>query len=389
MIDRIHPLDRPLRVGLVGCGNVALSDHLPAYLAMPEWFVVAAVADPTAQRLELGRSAAGLDPADAHLQAAELLARDDLDMIDLCTPQHVRRDLALQAVAGGLHVLSEKPIATTPADAHRIVAAARAAGVRFGVVHNYLLFPEVRRTLELIAAGEIGPVEVALLDWLGCADHPGNPAYQPRWRHDPGAAGGGILMDMLHIVYLAEALLGAPIERVSGWLHSRQTGAPVEDIALARFEAGDAAALVNVGWGHGPGGFAVSGAEGRIEVTYQGGGSGAFAPFDQLETHGRSGHRVERDLGSGDGIGGIIRDFADSIAAGRDPVAPAEQGAHILEATIGVYLAAALGRTVELPLPPDHPVSMAGVAGLAQLDLPAWSPVRRRGLFGLPSAGEA
>lgn len=357
-------------------------------MGMPERYVLVAVADPTQQRLELARAAAALGPGDAYLQPADLLARDDLDVIDLCTPQHVRRDLALVAVAGGRHVLSEKPIATTPADARRIASSAREAGVRFGIVHNYLFFPEVRRTLELIGAGEIGPVEVALLDWLGCADNPGNAAYQPRWRHDPGAAGGGVLMDMLHIVYLAEALMGRPIERVSGWLHGRQQGASVEDIALARFETDGTAALVNVGWGKGPGGFAVSGPDGRIEVSYENGGSGAFVPFDRLEVHGRSGQRIERDLPGEDAIWAVIRDFADAVAQGRDPIAPAEQGAHILEATLAVYLSAAVGATVELPLPPDHPVSVAGVAGLARLDLPAWSPVRRRGLFGLVPAAE-
>ena len=273
----------PLRVGLVGCGNVALSDHLPAYLALPDRVQVVAVADPTSSRRELGRAQAGLAHADAHEDAESLLARDDLDIVDLCTPQHIRRDLAVQALESGRHVLSEKPLATTPADARRMVDAARGAEVRLGIVHNYLYFPEIRRALDLIEAGEIGRVEVALLDWLGCSDSPGNTAYQPWWRHDPRAAGGGVLMDMLHIVYVAEALLGRPIERVSGWVLGRRDAAPVEDIALARFETEGAAALVNVGWGSGPGGFAASGSEGRIEVSYEGGGSGAFAPFERLE----------------------------------------------------------------------------------------------------------
>jgi predicted dehydrogenase len=381
-----NPLARRLRVGLVGCGNVALSDHLPAYLAMPESFDLVAVADPTPARVELARAAAGLDGADAHSDPLDLIARDDLDMVDLCTPQHVRRDLALAAVKGGRHVLSEKPITTIPADARQIVDAARAADVRYGVVHNYLLFPEVLRVLELVAAGEIGPVEVALLDWLGCADHPGNPAYRPRWRHDAAQAGGGVLMDMLHIVYLAEALLGARVERVSGWVHGRDLDAPVEDIALARLESEEGAALVNVGWGQGPGGFAVSGPEGRVEVTYRDGGSGAFAPFEQLEVHGRGGHRIERDLAGDDPMRGIVRDFGEAVTAGRDPIASAEQGLHILEATLAVYLSAAMGTVVTLPLPQDHPIHLRGIAGLAELDLPAWSPVRRRGMFGLARA---
>jgi predicted dehydrogenase len=373
----------PLRVGLIGCGNVALNHHLPAYLALPDRFRLVAIADPTAERLEMGRAAAGLSEAQAHRDPVALLARDDVDMVDLCTPQHIRRDLAIATVDSGRHLLSEKPIATTPADARLIVNGARSAGVRYGIMHNYLFFPEVVRTLEIIARGEIGNVEVALLDWLGCADNPGTAAYVPRWRHDPRSAGGGVLMDMLHIVYLAEALLGRTIVRVSGWLLARDAESRVEDIALARFEVKDAAALVNVGWGRGPGGYAVSGSEGRIEVFYEDGGSGAFVPFERMEVRGRSGHQVVRDLPSDLGIRGTLLDFADAVAAGRDPAAPGEQGLHILEATLAVYLSAATGETVSLPLPEDHPVARLGVAGLAELDLPSWSPIRRHGLFGL------
>lgn len=382
-MDTRAPDARPLRVGLVGLGNVALGYHLPALLDLPDLYRVVAMADPALERREMGREQAGLTEAQVYADPLAMLERDDLDMVDLCTPQHTRRELALAAVAPGRHLLTEKPIATTPADARAIVEAARAAGVRLGIMHNYLFFPEVMRTLELIHDDEIGPVEVAILNWLGCADNPGTASHRPRWRHDPSAAGGGVLMDMLHIVYLAEALLGRPIERVSGWLHARDPEAPVEDIALARLEVEGGAALVNVGWGVGPGGFAVSGHKGRIEVVYEGGGSGAFVPFERLEVHGVTGHHLERDMPSDLGMRGTLRDFAAAIALGRDPAAPGEQGLHVLEATLAVYLAAATGETVTLPLPEEHPVSRLGVTGLAQIDLAPWSPVRQRGIFGL------
>ena len=350
---------------------------------MPELYRVVALADPAPERREMGRVQAGLSEAQVYADPLAMLARDDLDVVDLCTPQHVRRELALAAVGSGRHLLTEKPIATTPLDGRAIIDAARAAGVRLGIMHNYLFFPEVMRTLELIHDDEIGPVEVAILDWLGCADNPGAASYRPRWRHDVHAAGGGVLMDMLHIVYLAEALLGRPIERVSGWLHARDREAQVEDIALARLEVEGGAALVNVGWGAGPGGFAVSGPLGRIEVFYEDGGSGAFVPFERLEVHGAGGHHVERDLPSDLGMRDTIRDFAVAVMTGREPAAPGEQGLHILEATLAVYLSAAIGETVALPLPGEHPVSRLGVAGLAEVDLAPWSPIRRRGVFGL------
>ena len=91
--------ETPLRVGLIGCGNVALGDHVPAYLAMPDRYRLVAIADPTPERLELGGVASGLGPDDRHADAAALLARSDLDLIDVCTPQNFHRDLVIAAAS--------------------------------------------------------------------------------------------------------------------------------------------------------------------------------------------------------------------------------------------------------------------------------------------------
>jgi predicted dehydrogenase len=373
----------PLRVGLIGCGNVALRDHVPAYLSMPDRFRLVALADPTAARLELGRQLTGLDPADCHVESTALLARPDLDLIDVCTPQHLHKEQVTAALSGGRHVLSEKPLATTPRDAWAMVEAARAADRTLAIMHNYLFFTEVVRTLELIAAGEIGQVEVAILNWLGVLDNPGNAAYRPSWRHDSRLAGGGVLMDMLHIVYVAEALLGARIERVSSWVTARTDDAPVEDITLTRFETATNAALVNVGWGVGMGGFAVSGPLGRIEASYQDGGTAPFAPIERLVVRGRSGRGEEAGMQYEDGVRPLIADLADAIRSGRPPIADGAQGAHILEATLAVYASAATGSTWSLPLVPDEPVYERGVAGLAELELSPTSPIRTKRIFGL------
>jgi hypothetical protein len=107
-------MNTPLRVAIVGCGNVALNFHVPAYQAAADRYRIVGLADPTPERLELGRATAGLDAGQVHLDAADLLARDD---VDVCTPQHLHRDLVIAAVAAGKHVLCEKPIAAVPADA--------------------------------------------------------------------------------------------------------------------------------------------------------------------------------------------------------------------------------------------------------------------------------
>jgi predicted dehydrogenase len=375
-----------LRVGIVGAGNVSLNLHVPAYQELSDQFRVVAMADPVPERRLFAAQRAGLAESDVHAEPRELLERADIDVVDVCTPQHLRRDLIVAAAERGRHILSEKPIATTPADAQAMIDAADASGVRFAIVHNYLFFPEVLRALEVIAGDEIGAVEVAILNWLSIEDRPGNPAYRPGWRHDPSQAGGGVLMDMLHVVYLAEALLGLPIERVSAYLSARVEEAPVEDAAICRFETERNVALVNVGWGVGPGGFAISGPAGRIEVAYADGGSGPFAPFERLTIQGRSGRRIERDLPADRSFEHILLDFAAAISEGRAPIAPGEQGRHILEATLAAYASAGLGRTVELPLWPGDPMYERGVAGLAELELVPWSVIRRKRMFGLAPA---
>ena len=168
---------KPLRVAIVGCGNVALNFHLPAYQALPDRYEVVGLADPTPDRLALGQRLAGLNDDQVHLDAAELLARADVDVIDVCTPQHLHRDLVIAAAQAGKHVLCEKPIAAVPADAAAMVAAAEGAGTVLAVVHNYLFFPEIVALTQLIASGELGEIRTVTVDMLGVVDSPGAAGY--------------------------------------------------------------------------------------------------------------------------------------------------------------------------------------------------------------------
>ncbi|GAA1847510.1 Gfo/Idh/MocA family oxidoreductase [Pseudonocardia ailaonensis] len=376
-----------LRVGIVGCGNVALNFHVPAYRALPGRFAIVGLADPTPERLELGREAAGLAADQVHPDAAALLARDDVDVIDVCTPQHLHRDLVVAAAAAGKHVLCEKPIAARPADAAAMVEAARQAGIVLGVMHNYLFFPEVVALKAVIGSGELGEVRTVSVTMLGVVDSPGAAGYRPQWRHEPAAAGGGVLMDMLHGVYLAEHLLGTPIARVSAYVDSAVDGGAVEGLALCRLEAGRRVGLVDIGWGEGQGGIAVHGTAGRAVAHYRADGTLPWAPFERLEISTAEGTR-RADLPAGQELGPLIADamrdtvadLADAIEKEGPPAADGAAALRTLETVVAAYASAALGRTVPLPL--DGPLHRAGVLGLQELDLPT-SLVRERGLFGL------
>jgi predicted dehydrogenase len=379
-----------LRVGIVGCGVIASGYHLPAWLAHDSAEVVGA-ADPVESSLEGMRVLAGLGADQIDLDPMALIGRSDVDVIDVCTPPSIRREFLLAAAGSGKHILCEKPLATIPADAAEAVDDAERNGTTLAMVHTYGLLPEIKAAMRLLDTGEIGTVRTVIVNYLGIPnDLVGSAGYAPRWRYDAKQAGGGVLMNIIHGVYLAESLLGQQFHRVSGYADNIDPSSNVEDVALCRFEAEDGAALVNIGTGLGHGGFEIAGTEGRISIKYEHGGTAPWAKFEEVLVTTAEGTRVafsETEIGvdpmkvQKDVFVEIVDDFVTAITTGSRPRATGADGLRVLEATIGALESAATGTTVELPLDRNGPAFEKGVLGLAELDLPDWSAVLRRGLY--------
>jgi predicted dehydrogenase len=365
-----------VRVGIIGCGKIGLGSHLPHYRSLPGVEVVA-VADPTPERLALAQRESGLAPADCYSDYRALLDRADVEAVSVT----VRAPVVIAACEAGKSVLSEKPLATIPAEADAMIAAARRAGVCLALMHNYLFRPEIVAMRRLIDAGAIGRVELAILNLLGVEDRPGSPEYRPWWRHDPAAAGGGVLMDMLHCVYLAAHLVGSEIRAVSAAVDRRgDPDARVEDTAYCRFEHATGFSLVNVAWGQGPGGIEIMGTGGRILQFNEGFATTPFRSHERLYVVNDDGIEsvpVPADRRSS----AIFADFVSAVRTGQPPIASGEAGQRTLQAVLAAYASAALETTVRLPLPTDHPVYQQGVLGVAALAGPADSRVRTRGLY--------
>ena len=382
----------PLRVGVIGCGNIARRLHIPTWADHPELGRVVAVADPSEKNRRAAGDLAGLGEDDLYADAFQLIARPDVDAVDVCTPQHLRRDLLIAAADGGKHIFCEKPLASVPSDAEAALLAAERAGVTVGTVHTYLWLPEVRAARAAINEGRIGEVRTVIVNHLGVVYEPGAGATRANWRHDPRSAGGGVLIDMLHAVYVAEDLLGEPLQRVSAWVSATEASSHVEDTVLCRYETATKAALVNIGWGFGAGGIEIAGSAGRISVRYRDGGTAPWAPVESMKITDDQG-ASEALLGEGpDRVGdeefpGIydsfqynIRDFVEAVG-GAASRASGVDGLRILEATVAAYESAATGRIVELPLDRDDPVFGDGALGVLAHPVPSWSPVVGTELF--------
>jgi predicted dehydrogenase len=210
-----------------------------------------------------------------------VLARPDIDVVDICTPGDSHAEIAIAAAEAGKTILCEKPLANTLGDAERMLAAVRKAGVIHMLCHNYRRCPAVALAKRIIEEGQLGRINhyrgVYLQDWIV------DPSFPRVWRLEKARAGSGSLGDILsHTMDLSRYLVGEPVE-VSGLLKTFITERPLPGAAggpLAPVDVDDSAqALVK---------FA-NGAVGYYEGT-------RFAPgrknYNRLEINGSKGSLV-------------------------------------------------------------------------------------------------
>jgi predicted dehydrogenase len=230
-----------------------------------------------------------------------------VDVVDICTPNYLHREMALAAIAAGKHVYCEKPLANTAQEAREIADAACAAGVVHAIGFNYSCNPLLQVARAMVAAGELGEV----IGLRGCylEDYMSDPALPWSWRCDRQLAGAGALADLgSHLVNAAHLLLG-PIRRVNGNLRTVHRER-LDAAGIARRVENEDLAQVLVEFANGvPGTFEIS----RVATGYKCGlqiavfGSRGTLEFDQERMnelryydHGdRSGRRGFRTILTG------------------------------------------------------------------------------------------
>ena len=251
---------RPLGVAAIGYAFMGKA-HSNAWRNVASFFDV-----PTfEQKVLVGRDAAGVAEAAGEYGWAEsatdwrsVIIRDDIDIVDICAPGWMHAEIAIAALEAGKHVLVEKPLANTIAEAEDMTAAARAArthGVQSMVGFNYRRVPALALAKELIAEGRLGTIRhiraAYLQDWLADKESP------MTWRLRKETAGSGALGDIAsHAIDQVQFLTGQTILEASGTLRTFVTQRPgpdgledvtVDDAAWATFWlSGDMGASIEV-----------------------------------------------------------------------------------------------------------------------------------------------
>ena len=223
---------RPLRVGMIGYAFMG-AVHAHAWRSAHRFFSLPMIPE---LNVLAGRDEAAVRAAAERLGFASVetdwhrvIERDDVDLVDICAPGNMHHEIAIAALNAGKHVLCEKPLANSVAEAEAMTAAATEAA-RHGVYamcgYTYRRTPALALAKELIDEGRIGTVRHVraqyLQDWLSDANAP------MTWRLDKTKSGSGALGDIgAHIIDTAQWLTGTPITGVSGLLKTFVESRPI------------------------------------------------------------------------------------------------------------------------------------------------------------------
>jgi len=216
---------RDLSVGMVGYAFMGAA-HSHAWRTAPRFFDLplrprmAAVAGRDAEGVRAAAERLGWESTETSWQA--LVERDDIDLVDVCTPGHTHAEIVIAALEAGKHVLCEKPLANSVEEAEAMTRAAERAaadGVRAMVGFTYRRVPAISLARQLVAEGRLGTLHHVraqyLQDWIV------DPQAPLSWRLEKDKAGSGALGDIgAHIIDITQFITGDTITRVSGRLRT-------------------------------------------------------------------------------------------------------------------------------------------------------------------------
>ena len=241
-----------IRLGMVGGGIDAFigAVHRIAARLDDKFELVAGALSSTPERARKSGAALGLDPERTYSDFKQMAVResrlnDGIEAVAIVTPNHLHYPVAREFLKRGIHVICDKPLTATLADAKKLAKLVDGGDALFVLTHNYTGYPMVRHARELVRAGEIGTIRVVQVeyaqDWLAePLEKTGQK--QAAWRTDPKRSGaGGATGDIgTHAYNLAEFVTGLTLEALAADVHTFVKGRKLDDNAhvLLRFEGG-------------------------------------------------------------------------------------------------------------------------------------------------------
>jgi len=343
-----------LRIGVIGLGIGR--HHIQSYQTNPRAEVVAIADQDEARLKEIGEQ---FSIKQRYQSAEEMLAKEQLDIVSVCTPNKFHAPLTIAALQAGAHVLCEKPMAMNAAEAQQMLDVAKSTGKRIMINFSYRFTPDARALQAQVAAGALGEIYFARTVWHRRRGLPGFGG----WFGQKELAGGGPLIDLgVHRLDLALWLMGYPKPvwvMGSSYHHigsrlAKEQGKKfdVEDLAAGFVKFANGATLeVEASW-------AANIAENELMETRllgtKGGAvqrnkNGTYEFESEIYTEQNGWHCDTKPRGS---VSGVVQNqfhlFVDSILDNTPTPATGEEGYIVMELLDAIYQSAATGRPVEI-----------------------------------------
>ena len=241
-----------IRLGMVGGGEGAFIGgvHRMAARLDGQFELVAGALSSDPERAKASAAALGLAPDRSYGSFAEMAKRearlkDGIEAVAIVTPNHMHYPAAREFLKRGIHVICDKPLTSTMADAKKLAGLAQTSGALFVLTHNYTGYPMIRQAREMIAAGELGTIRLVQAeypqDWL-TERLEASGQKQADWRTDPQRSGaGGCVGDIgTHAYNLACFVSGLELEELSAELTTFVEGRRLDDNVqvMMRFRGG-------------------------------------------------------------------------------------------------------------------------------------------------------
>ena len=313
---------KQLRAGVMGLGGIS-SVHLQQY-TQAEGVDLVAGADLRPAAVEAAVEKYGIQ---GYADWREMLDKADLDVVSVCTPPFLHREMALEAMSRGINVMCEKPIAASTEDAEAMADAARTSKALLMIAYCHRWHPTILKTKELIDAGTLGKpllYRCAFAGWIEFADN---------HRAVKAQSGGGALMDNgSHAADIYQFLLGK-IANVSCRAGTRVQAMETDDEAVVIFEGENGCyGEILVGYSL-PGDhteFKIVGENGVLRLGDYFGGPVLFQPKD-------SGEWIEHAITPGDRFEGEFANFLAAVRGEAQLISTAETALHVHRVITAAY----------------------------------------------------
>lgn len=338
----------PIRVGVVGMGIGQM--HIANYLKTPNCRL-AALCDADAGRVAEVAREHGVKRT--FTDAEEMFRSGEIDAVSICTPNAFHAPMSIAALDAGLHVLCEKPMAMSTAEAQRMIDAADKAGKVLSIHFNHRMSPYVHAMKNYVESGDLGEIYFARTIWHRRRGIPARPGFVSKEK-----AGGGAMIDLgVHQLDQALFVMGHPtVKSLTAQIYTKFAEADVPhmemdvddfSVAFIRFDNG-ATLEMEISWAshHDTDEnrllqlYGTEGGARRYLVNYAGG------PQDLTIYRRRHGALTEEHVTSPPESTNVQADFIESIRTGKEPLCTAQHGLVTMQILDALYESSRTGREV-------------------------------------------